>query len=407
MKQTIYQVLPRLWRRGKFSDWNDDSFDYLKKLSVDWIWYTGVIRHASGKPFVKGDIGSPYAIEDYYDVNPYLADNEQDRMGEFESLIKRTHDHGFKAMIDFVPNHVAPSCVNDIPLCGWHDYDWTDTVKIDYGAPAARDKMTEIVLYWASKGVDGVRCDMVELVPLDFWRHITAKIKEKHPGFIFLGEAYELGNYEPYLQAGFDLLYDKSGLYDTLKAISDHRQSANAVTWNWQRLGRMQPRMLNFLENHDEQRRAIPSNAAAAVSALFNTAWFMLYFGEEIGEDASDSPDRRTSIFNRARMIDPLSPLTKEQKSRLKWWRTILAKARLKAFREGGNWDLQYFQTDINCDEIFAFLRGDYLVVANFSDSDFTGTIRIPVEAMKKYRPSLRDGIKVSVGALDALVIRI
>ena len=90
----IYQVLPRLWGNGRFSDWGDAELAYLRSLGISHVWFTGVPRHARGKPFVKGDPGSPYAIEDYYDVNPYLADKEENRMAEFESLVRRVHAAG-------------------------------------------------------------------------------------------------------------------------------------------------------------------------------------------------------------------------------------------------------------------------------------------------------------------------
>ena len=131
----IYQVLPRLWGRGRFSDWDVPAFSYLKTLGITHVWYTGVIRHSTGKPWVKGDPGSPYSIEDYRDVNPYLADNPDDRLDEFKSLIKRSHDAGLSVIIDFIPNHVAPDC-KDVPVLDRCDYDWTDTRKST--TPAAK-----------------------------------------------------------------------------------------------------------------------------------------------------------------------------------------------------------------------------------------------------------------------------
>ena len=128
--EVIYQVLPRFWGKGKFSDWDSKTFSYLKSLNVSAVWYTGVIRHASGRPYVKGDPGSPYSIEDYHDVNPYLADVPERRMEEFRKLVARTHKAGLKVIIDYIPNHVSPDC-NDLPKCDWCDYDWTDTRKVD------------------------------------------------------------------------------------------------------------------------------------------------------------------------------------------------------------------------------------------------------------------------------------
>ena len=107
MKSVIYQVLPRLWGDGTFASWDERAFAYLHSLDVDFIWYTGIPRHASEEGFVKGDPGSPYAICDWYDVNPYLAVNPRSRIREFRDLVARTHANGFKCIVDFIPNHVA------------------------------------------------------------------------------------------------------------------------------------------------------------------------------------------------------------------------------------------------------------------------------------------------------------
>ena len=126
-KFVVYQMLPRLWNSGakpgetpvtgKFSDIDEPFLEYLRSCGVSHLWLTGLIRHATtvsykGMPaslrqVVKGDAGSPYAIIDYYDVNPYLADNVNERHREFRSLLNRVHKSGLKFIMDFVPNHVA------------------------------------------------------------------------------------------------------------------------------------------------------------------------------------------------------------------------------------------------------------------------------------------------------------
>ncbi|MFC4142380.1 alpha-amylase family protein [Pedobacter mendelii] len=133
----IYQLLPRLFGNkntrnipygtieqngsGKFNDITDQALDGIKELHVNYVWYTGAIAHASLTDYsrygikvddadvVKGRAGSPYAIRDYYDVNPDLAVDVKNRMKEFEALVKRTHAKDLKLIIDFVPNHVARS----------------------------------------------------------------------------------------------------------------------------------------------------------------------------------------------------------------------------------------------------------------------------------------------------------
>ena len=395
----IYQILTRLWRSGKMSAFDQASWDYLRSLGVSHIWYTGIIRHSeAGRSYVKGNIGSPYSIIDYYDVNPYLADNPDRRAEEFEDLVRRTHDAGFKVVIDFVPNHVSPDYSDShggLLTLHRYDYDWTDTDKIDYNRPDNWDRLLAIVRYWASKGVDGFRCDMAELVPVEFWRYLILGAKQTHPGLEFIAEVYETASYEKFLySACFDYLYDKSGLYDTLRGIISGEGKAWDITGVWQKLGPLQPHMLNFLENHDEQRLASPwfagspekGYAALAVSALFYPCPFMLYFGQELGESAFDGACGRTSIFDDQRRIDPLAPLSEHQQKVLEVYRRVLE---LRGELQGAdNFDLCYFQNaalGFDMRRHFAFIRHgagqNVAVLANFSDRPASVCLRIPPEA--------------------------
>ncbi len=407
-KPIIYQMLPRIWgnnctrprkngcleenKTGKFSDIDTATLDYLKWLGCSHVWYTGILRHStqesvhgcipSHPQFVKGKAGSPYAICDYYDVNPYLAENPSERMMEFEDLVKRTHDAGLKIIIDFVPNHVSRDYgkvamsqghpvlgADDDKTVHWkaeNDFfyypgerlnlpneapdgtepyfempamatgnncyspnpgvnDWYETIKINYCDfhTSTWDKMCDIILFWAGKGVDGFRCDMVELVPPEFFKWMISKVKKLYPSLIFIAEVYQKELYNKYIrEVGFDYLYDKSGLYDTLRTVVEKNvndnglpvelwQSTSGITRNWQFLSDLQPYMLNFLENHDEQRfgseyfggDAHRTFAPLYVSLYMNTAPFMIYFGEEVGERGMDDEgfsglNGRTTIFD-------------------------------------------------------------------------------------------------------------
>ena len=467
-------MLPRLWGSGKFESVDTGSLEYLRGLGIDYVWYTGVIRHATRKAdegcvpshpqIVKGEAGSPYAITDYYDVNPYLATVPERRMEEFLELVERTHRHEMKVVMDFVPNHVARDYQSHVPgvrslgadddtSYHWspeNDFfyypgealrlpeppangdayveypakasgncfssapganDWYETIKLNYCNfhTGTWDKMYDIVRFWALKGVDGFRCDMVELVPPAFMQWLIARIKAEFPHIIFIAEVYEKDKYRMYVdEVGFDLLYDKSGLYDTVRAVTCNGLTARALTWNWQFLGDLQPRMLDFLENHDEQRvasdffagSAEAGYAALGVSLLLNTAPFMLYFGQEVGERGLDNEpfsgiNGRTSIFDwwtveslqalRVHIENPRKGLNNKQKAILKRYRDALALAKRPAFAEGRTFDLGYCQgAGFNPDRHFAFLRSDgtetWLVAANFGpDSDIT--VRIPAEA--------------------------
>ncbi|MCS7018945.1 MAG: alpha-amylase family protein [Cytophagales bacterium] len=417
-KIIIYQLLVRLFGNknttnkfygskeengvGKFDDITPEALRGIKQLGTTHVWYTGVIEHATmsdhtawGIPLddpdvVKGRAGSPYAIKDYYDVCPDLANNPRQRMAEFEALIKRTHAEGLKVLIDFVPNHVARRYRSDakppgVADLGEHDdtskafspqnnfyylpgqafqvpaayqlpahvqvpgkdgffdenpakatgndvfsatpsvHDWFETVKLNYGVdylnnrtkhfdplPNTWLKMRDILLFWAAKGVDGFRCDMAEMVPVEFWQWCIPQIKQQYPHLLFIAEIYNPAEYENYVQKGkFDYLYDKVGLYDTLKAVIQGRASANSITANWQQLGTLHSHMLRFLENHDEQRLPSPFFAIdsykgiplMAVSAMLGTGPVMMYFGQEVGEPGAGAAgfsgdDGRTTIFD-------------------------------------------------------------------------------------------------------------
>ena len=543
-------MLPRLWGNdnpnpiffgsvtqngtGRFSDIDTKTLEYLSWLGCSHVWYTGIIRHStqtkeagcirSHPQFVKGIAGSPYAICDYYDVNPYLADNPDNRMAEFEQLLKRTHDAGLKMIIDFVPNHVARDygktamtpghpvlgaeddksvhwkAENDffyyvgekltLPISvpdGMEPYeempamatgnncysptpginDWYETVKINYGDDHTPtwDKMYDIIDFWASKGVDGFRCDMVELVPPQFFKWLIEKIKTKYPEVIFVAEVYKKDLYSEYIRnIGFDFLYDKSGLYDTLRTVVEKNandngmpvelwQSATGITRCWQFLGDLQPYMLNFLENHDEQRfasdffgkKAENTFAPLYVSLFMNTAPFMIYFGEEVGEKGMDHEgfsgcDGRTTIFDwwsvasvrRLRKVIESGAyktmdvaeiskagLTEEEaKIFCRFAEATRYAASDEAIRQGTTYDLCYCNScsdGFDMNRHFVFLRDHLdhtvLVAANFSNREANMKIVIPEHAFEwmgiPVNEDLYPGkeISISIPPMDAKII--
>ena len=159
-KLIVYQLLPRYFTNtnttnkyygskeengvGKFNDINEKALLELKKLGVSHVWYTGIIEHDTMTDYtvygikmddpdvVKGKAGSPYAIKDYYDVDPDLAVDVNNRMAEFEQLVKRTHQQGLKVIIDFIPNHVARSYHSDVKPAGVIDLGAQDDLSQAY-----------------------------------------------------------------------------------------------------------------------------------------------------------------------------------------------------------------------------------------------------------------------------------
>ena len=435
---------------GKMSDITQNYLDNLvKNLNIGAIWYTGLIAHSTTSSFdgfdadnptiVKGKAGSPYAIRDYYDIAPELAVKPSERMAEFKFLLERTHKARLKFIIDFVPNHVARSYYsatdnftdsNFYPLDGQlvlpvhipgadtyvenpafatgnncfstqpSIYDWYDTIKLNYDNRNTWNKMLNILLFWAEQGVDGFRCDMVEMVSSDFFEWAIQQIKLLYPNCFFIAEVYDKYRYRQYLEAGFDYMYDKSGFYDALRSICAGHQPAAWLTDEWQFLGDIQPKMLNFLENHDEQRLAsdfflgdaLHSFAPLAVSMLFNKAPFMIYSGQEYGEKGMQQEgysglDGRSSIFDYC-SLSYYRNSTQLQAYLFDRYHHLTCLATSDLFAKGDCYDLMYanpLSAIFDPSALFTFMRGYKgqlaLVVANFSSTRRVIKISIPEDA--------------------------
>ncbi|MDO4692436.1 MAG: alpha-amylase family glycosyl hydrolase [Porphyromonadaceae bacterium] len=496
-KIIIYSLLPRLWGNdclepkpwgsyeengsGKLSDLDEQALAYIRSLGATHLWCIGLLEHATATAWpgipadapdmVKGIAGSPYALRDYYDIAPSLADDVSRRMPEFEALLERVHRSGLKLLIDFIPNHVARSYHSDAHPAGvvdlgadddttkhfdnqnnfyyfpgevlhlpqgriWEESpakatgndcfsaypsqnDWYETIKLNYGVdylggghhhfapiPKTWIRMLEILDFWASKGVDGFRCDMAEMVPEAFWSWAIPQLKERYGADLcFLAEIYQSHRYASYLHAGFDYLYDKVGVYDTLRAIMRGECSASAFDAARDAVADNQSAMCYFLENHDEQRIASDFFAsspllgipALGASLLSGGNPYLLYFGQELGEPGMQAEgfsgvDGRTTIFDywslgciqRLRADYLGGELTEQERHILESYQQILAIAQSEPLvSSGAYYGLNFVQgTGYDTDRCLSYLRyadGAYLlVVANFSHEARVLTISLP-----------------------------
>ena len=300
--------------------------------------------------------------------------------------------------------------------------DWYETIKLNYGVdytdgskhfdpiPSTWNKMVDILKYWAAKGVDGFRCDMVFMVPVEFWNYAIAAVKADYPNQVFVAEIYDPTIYVSYVEeGGFDYLYDKVELYDTIRTVVDGRRPASIIASVFDLptyKSSAATHMLNFLENHDEQRIAsdffgksaqagIP---ALAVSALCNSNPFMIYYAQELGEESMDAEgfqgaDGRTTIFDywglkklkdfRAVGYDG-SKLAPEIKTiRDQYIKLMKVATTSDAALNGEFIDLYKYNKEnpcLNTDVVYAFARKSaketMIVAANFSDEPQTVEIK-------------------------------
>ncbi|MCH5219726.1 MAG: alpha-amylase [Muribaculaceae bacterium] len=526
LRPVIYQLFPRLFANatqnpvpngriqtngsGKMNNITSRILKSIRELGITHIWYTGVIEHAHDADYtrygiekhnahiIKGRAGSPYAICDYYDIDPDISEDVNNRMHEFEQLVQRTTQAGMGTIIDFVPNHVsriyhsdaAPEGTEDLGAQDNKDFfflpnnnffyitrqqfspigvdlgagdeayrefparatgndcysafpnsnDWYETVKLNYGRdpyngighfapiPDTWYKMLHILLFWARKGISGFRCDMAHMVPVEFWQWAIRQVKAEFPHIIFIAEIYDVSLYHIFLnEAGFDYLYDKVNLYDTLRGIECSNVSAALLTSCWQTTEGISEQMLNFLENHDEQRFASDFFAGDATKVLpylvaittMSRGAVMVYNGQEFGEKGMDEEgysglDGRTSIFDYWSMdtvrrwlgknyVPSSDGLTVSESSLRKLYSTILHLVNdEKAIREGLFFDLMYVNYDnpgINPHHQFAYFRKKdndvILIVLNFSETPRICDIIIPQQAF--------DTLNLPVGVFEAV----
>ncbi|WP_430812708.1 MULTISPECIES: alpha-amylase family glycosyl hydrolase [unclassified Carboxylicivirga] len=513
-KMIIYQLLPRLFGNtntsvkpdgsrsmngcGKFSAISERALDAFCDMGITHLWLTGVIEHAivegypqagieDGNPLlIKGKAGSPYAIKDYYDVNPDLADKVNNRMVEFEALVARIHRKGLKVLIDFVPNHLSRVYRSDRKPKGIDDFgakddsglafspsnnyyylpgqplqlpetllncfpdahyeelvaratgndvfrpnpgkdDWYETVKLNYGIdyrggakkyfdpiPDTWHKMLHILHYWAAKGVDGFRCDMAEMVPVEFWQWAITQLKSTFPWLVFIAEIYQPALYRTYLKTGnFDFLYDKVGLYDTLLVVSQGKQPATHISQCWQSLQGIDKYMLRFMENHDEQRlasrfllgdgsKAIP---AVVVAALMHQGPLLLYNGQEVGERGEgpcgySGDDGRSTIFDYWNLPEHQkwmnegsfdgAMLSPDQHELRRAYCDIIDLCKQPAVTSGLFYDLVWYNRNnpaFNSDKVYAFLRYSdeqcLLVLVNFANEKQQIRLQLPAHALQ------------------------
>ena len=320
---TMYQVFVRNFsEKGDFNSVKEKISD-IRALGTDIVWLMPI--HPIGKLKRKGTLGSPYAISDYRAVNPEFG-----TIDDLKALVGAIRAHGMKCIIDVVYNHTSPDSVlskehpewfyhKEVGSFGNRVGDWSDIIDLDYSNRELWRYQIDTLKMWAEI-VDGFRCDVAPLVPLDFWLQARDEVEAIRPGCIWLSESVEpefitymrgrgltaLSDSEIY--QAFDISYDydiedaRCGVISGKVPLSCYADAVNRQEYiypdNFVKL--------RFLENHDQPRAAFlfPDDRIRrnwTAFCFFQKGLTLIYAGQEYGVSHLPSLfDKDTVPFNTA-----------------------------------------------------------------------------------------------------------
>ena len=372
----IYEIFPRAFSsEGNFNGVTA-RLDALKTLGINILWLMPI--HPVGQLKKKGTIGSPYAVRDYYAINPDYGTKE-----DLRRLVAEAHRRGMKVIIDIVANHTSWDSV----MMKQPDYytrdqsgkiippvpDWADVADLNYDNPRLREYMIEMLKFWLKEyDLDGFRCDVAGFVPTDFWERARTELERVKRDIVLLAEWHS----PDLLVKAFDLDYAWP-LHSTLTEVLMGMKPATALRESLREEREQFPRNslhMRFSDNHDE-RRAIArfgERAALAASAFVFTldGVPMLYNGMEVGDTAESGAP---ALFEKLPIFWQISERRPEFS---RFYQQIIALRRAhEALRRG---DLEWLR---NSDEtrIVTYLRRtrdeEILVTINFSNNPFVGFV--------------------------------
>ncbi|NOX36027.1 MAG: alpha-amylase [Calditrichaeota bacterium] len=270
--------------------------DALQELGVNILWLMPI--YPIGEKGRKGTLGSPYSVKDFRKVNPEFGTE-----ADFRAFVQAAHQRGMKVILDMVPNHGANDNVLMADHPDWFMWDeagnftrevadWSDITDFNYDNPDMRRYMQETMQYWIREfDIDGYRCDVAGMVPLDFWEETLPRLREIKPDIYLLAEWED----PKLLIAGFHSDYDWT-LYHLLKDVrKQKKRTAEAIQLIYEKDSRYPQNALpmRFLENHDEPRSLEmfgPAAIEAYATFIFTVPGLpLIYAGQEIGETVRPS----------------------------------------------------------------------------------------------------------------------
>lgn len=310
--QVIYQVFPRQYSKENNFKGVTKDLQRIKDLGTDIVYLLPI--HPIGVKNKKGDLGCPYSIQDYRKICQDLG-----TFSDFEELIDKTHELGMKLMIDVVYNHTSRDSrlLNEHPEYFYKNKqgefanrvgEWWDVTDLDYSNKELWKELIDTLCFWAKLGVDGFRCDVATLVPLEFWKEVRKALLEVNPNFILLAESVEPGFIKYIRECGFeaasdcelyeafDILYD----YDIYSYYLDYLKNRKNLNIWLNELNKQQttyPKNYiksHCLENHDQVRSAAFVKDEVRLRNLDALIYFLrgttfIYNGQEALDEVQQS----------------------------------------------------------------------------------------------------------------------
>ncbi|AIF70199.1 hypothetical protein PAP_09095 [Palaeococcus pacificus DY20341] len=271
-KTVIYEVFPRNHTEEGTLKALSNDLERIKNLGVDYIWLMPI--YPIGEEGRKGTYGSPYAIKDYRSINPELGSFD-----DFKAFVDKAHSMGLKVMIDIVYNHTSRDSIllKEHPEWFLHEKgrpsrkvpEWSDIYDLDYSKKELWEYQIETLKFWA-RYVDGFRCDVAPLVPLEFWKRAkeeVAKVKKNvvwlaetvHPSFVkWLRDRGFKCHSDPEMHQAFEITYDYDGRERLEAYLRGEKSLSHYIDYLYiqDTLYPAEYVKLRFLENHDIPRAA-------------------------------------------------------------------------------------------------------------------------------------------------------
>ena len=376
-QSVVYEIFPRQFSASGDFNGITARLDELKDLGVNVLWLMPI--HPNGEKLKKGTFGSPYAVKDFYGIQP-----DYGTTNDFKRLVKEAHARDQKVIIDLVANHTAwDSVMMATPEFYKRDAtgkitppvpEWTDVAGLNYENPKLRRYMIAMLKYWVREfDLDGFRCDVAGMVPTDFWEEARVELQTVKPGIIMLAEASK----PELLVKAFDFDYSWP-LHATLNKVMLEGAPVSDLRRSWEDSLRQFPKgslHLQISDNHDEARAVarfgIRGALAAQVFMLTLDGVPLFYNGMEVG-DATESGDpalfEKLPVFWKPKERPPLRAIYRD---------LIQLRKKHAAFQ---NEHVIWLPNSQPAD-VITFMRRDgkdeFVVLVNFSSRPISGTVEV------------------------------